>query len=116
MSSLKSYLANLEARLGGLPPDALQAVMEELRGHLEDRAASAAGRVAGRRRASLFGNDVGRGVRRLLAMAGEPRPGRTALDPVGGRRGNTGLRPGGGAGGPKAAAAEGVGNVKEAIL
>ncbi len=40
MSSLKSYLAELEACLGGLPPDARQAVMEELRSHLEDRAAA----------------------------------------------------------------------------
>ena len=40
MSSLKSYLDKLEACLGGLPPDARQAVMEELRGHLEDRAAA----------------------------------------------------------------------------
>jgi hypothetical protein len=40
MSSLKPYLAKLEACLGGLPPDAQQAVMEELRGHLEDRAAA----------------------------------------------------------------------------
>jgi hypothetical protein len=40
MSSLKSYLARLEACLGGLPPDARQAVMEELRGHLEDQAAA----------------------------------------------------------------------------
>ena len=40
MSSLKSYLAKLEACLTGLPPDAQQAVMEELRGHLEDRAAA----------------------------------------------------------------------------
>jgi hypothetical protein len=39
MSSLKSYLAKLEACLGGLPPNARQAVMEELRGHLENRAA-----------------------------------------------------------------------------
>lgn len=38
MSSLKSYLAKLEACLGGLPPDARWDVMEELRGHLEDRA------------------------------------------------------------------------------
>jgi hypothetical protein len=40
MSSLKSYLAKLEACLGGLPPDAQQAVLEELRDHLEDRAAA----------------------------------------------------------------------------
>ena len=40
MSSLKFYLAELEACLGGLPPDAQQAVMEELRDHLEDRAAA----------------------------------------------------------------------------
>ncbi|HID63779.1 MAG TPA: hypothetical protein EYP49_13730 [Anaerolineae bacterium] len=40
MSSLRSYLAKLEACLGGLPPSAQQAVMEELRGHLEDRAAA----------------------------------------------------------------------------
>ena len=40
MSSLDSYLAKLEACLGGLPPNAQQAVMEELRGHLEDRAAT----------------------------------------------------------------------------
>ena len=53
-------------------------------------------------RAPLPGDDVGRGVRRLLAVAGQPRPDRTALDPAG-------RRPGGGAGGPKAAAAGGVG-------
>jgi hypothetical protein len=40
MASLKSYLAKLEACLGGLAPNAQQAVMEELRGHLEDRAAA----------------------------------------------------------------------------
>jgi uncharacterized membrane protein len=40
MSSLKSYLAELEACLVGLPPDARQDLMEELRGHLEDRAAA----------------------------------------------------------------------------
>jgi hypothetical protein len=40
VSSLKSYLAKLEACLDGLPPDAQQAVVEELRGHLEDRAAA----------------------------------------------------------------------------
>ncbi|TEU15462.1 MAG: hypothetical protein E3J21_13145 [Anaerolineales bacterium] len=40
MSSLKSYLAKLEACLGGLPPNAQQAVLEELREHLEDRAAA----------------------------------------------------------------------------
>jgi hypothetical protein len=40
MSSLNSYLAKVEACLGGLPPDARQDVMEELRGHLEDRAAA----------------------------------------------------------------------------
>jgi len=40
MSSLNSYLAELEAYLRGLPPKAQQAVMEELRGHLEDRAAA----------------------------------------------------------------------------
>ena len=40
MPSLKLYLAKLEACLGGLPPDAQQDVMEELRGHLEDRAAA----------------------------------------------------------------------------
>jgi hypothetical protein len=40
VSNLKSYLAKLEACLGGLPPDARQAVVEELRGHLEDRAAA----------------------------------------------------------------------------
>jgi hypothetical protein len=40
MSNLKSYLAKLEACLGGLPPNARQDVMEELRGHLEDRAAA----------------------------------------------------------------------------
>jgi hypothetical protein len=31
MASLKSYLAKLEACLGGLAPNAQQAVMEELR-------------------------------------------------------------------------------------
>jgi hypothetical protein len=40
MSNLKSYLARLEACLGSLPSNARQAVMEELRGHLEDRAAA----------------------------------------------------------------------------
>ena len=40
MASLKSYLAKLEARLSGLSPNAQQAVMEELRGHLEDRVAA----------------------------------------------------------------------------
>lgn len=40
MSSLKSYLARLEACLGSLPPDARRDVLEELRGHLEDRAAA----------------------------------------------------------------------------
>lgn len=40
MSSLMSYLAKLEACLGGLPQDTRQAVMEELRDHLEDRAAA----------------------------------------------------------------------------
>jgi hypothetical protein len=40
MPSLKPYLAKLEACLGGLPPDAQQDVMEELRAHLEDRAAA----------------------------------------------------------------------------
>jgi hypothetical protein len=40
MSSLKFYLAKLEACLSGLPPNAQQDVMEELRGHLEDRAAA----------------------------------------------------------------------------
>lgn len=40
MSSLKSYLAKLQASLGGLRPKTQHAVMEELRGHLEDRAAT----------------------------------------------------------------------------
>jgi hypothetical protein len=40
MLSLNSYLAKVEACLGGLPPNAQQAVMEELRDHLEDRAAA----------------------------------------------------------------------------
>ena len=40
MSSLKSYLAKVEACLGDLPPNTRQAVMEELRDHLEDRAAA----------------------------------------------------------------------------
>jgi hypothetical protein len=40
MSSLDSYLARLEACLGGLPPNARQDVMEELCSHLEDRAAA----------------------------------------------------------------------------
>jgi hypothetical protein len=40
MSSLRPYLAKLEACLGGLPSDARQDVMEELRAHLEDRAAA----------------------------------------------------------------------------
>ncbi|MDY7041472.1 MAG: permease prefix domain 1-containing protein [Chloroflexota bacterium] len=40
MSSLNPYLAKLESCLGGLPPNARQAVMEELRDHLEDRAAA----------------------------------------------------------------------------
>jgi len=38
--SLKSYLAKVEACLGGLLPNTRQAVMEELRGHLEARAAA----------------------------------------------------------------------------
>jgi hypothetical protein len=40
MSSLKSYLARLEACLGSLPLNARRDVLEELRGHLEDRAAA----------------------------------------------------------------------------
>lgn len=40
MPSLNSYLAELQSRLGGLPPNTRQAVMEELRDHLEDRAAA----------------------------------------------------------------------------
>ncbi len=39
MSSLKSYLAKIKTCLDGLPPNARQAVIQELRGHLEDRAA-----------------------------------------------------------------------------
>ena len=51
MSSLESYLAKLEVCLGGLLPDAQRVVlyMEELRGHLKDRAA-ALGRVDWKRR------------------------------------------------------------------
>ena len=37
MPSLNSYLAELQACLGGLPPFVQQDVIEELRGHLEDR-------------------------------------------------------------------------------
>jgi len=44
----------------------------------------------------------------LLAMAVEPRSGRTDLGPAGGRRSFTGFRPSGWAGGPKAAPTNGV--------
>lgn len=37
MPSLNSYLAELQACLGGLPPGVQQDVIEELRSHLEDR-------------------------------------------------------------------------------
>jgi hypothetical protein len=40
MSSLNLYLAKLQACLGDLPPFVQQDVIEELRGHLEDRASS----------------------------------------------------------------------------
>jgi len=40
MPSLNSYLAELQACLGGLPPGIQRDVIEELRGHLEDRSFS----------------------------------------------------------------------------
>ncbi len=76
---------------------------------LRYRAASTTGGVAGRRRAALPADDVGRRVRRLLAMAAEPRTDRADLDPAGGRRGSIDFRPGGRIRGPNATASGGVG-------
>ncbi|TEU15459.1 MAG: hypothetical protein E3J21_13130 [Anaerolineales bacterium] len=91
----------MEAALGQLDEARRREIVAEMSGHLKDKAHQLMLRGLSEE-ASMEKAEVSSTP--LLAMAIEPRRGRADLGPADGRRGPIGFRPGGWAGGPKAAA------------